>query len=129
MRRMKFLSSILLALSLLAGVAADFKPAPQHFRQEIARAFTSKDGLPNEKAQLIDCADGFCRVFVAGHWHELRQDRWEENAKLAPGGEQEFAFADAKGQPVVVPVPWREVRQMVRSNGKNYLARTSDILA
>src|SRR5258706_7236294 len=74
MRRMKFLTTIFLGLSVLVAAAADFKPAPQQFRQEVARAFTAKDGLPTEKIQLIECGgDGVCRVFAAGRWYELRQ--------------------------------------------------------
>ena len=53
---MKFRFVLLAATvpALHATIPAEFTPAPQQFRQEIARSFTEKNGLPAGKVQLID---------------------------------------------------------------------------
>jgi hypothetical protein len=66
-------------------VAADFTPAPQHFRQEVAQKFADKEGLPSGAVQLIEKSpDGIVRAFAAGRWHEMRAERWHENSALKP---------------------------------------------
>lgn len=113
--------------TLDATFAADFTPAPQRFRQEIARRFTDADGLPRGAAQLIERSpEGLMRVFVAGRWHELRAGRWQENAALT-SGTNEFAFADEQGRPVKVPVSWQQVRQLVRFGATNFLATAGEL--
>jgi hypothetical protein len=110
---------------MFAGLlpAADFVPAPQNFRQEIARAFTEKDGLSSAKVQLIDAApDGIPRAFAAGNWHELRDGRWQVNTALSSPGNDVFVCPDADGHPLPVPVAWRDVRQIVRFGTTNYIA-------
>jgi hypothetical protein len=100
------------ACSVASGTAVT--PAPQQFRQELAISFTSADGLPVGAVQLIDCGDGTqCRAFAGGMWYALRQGRWEAVAELAPA-EGAFAFAGSKGEPVRCPVPWQQVRQVLR---------------
>ena len=70
----RFLIGAALGLAVQASVAADFQPAPQHFRQEIARHFTEKDGVPTGPVQLIDCAaSGAIRVFAVGQWYEFQE--------------------------------------------------------
>ena len=57
-----------------------------------------------------------------GQWYEFQDGRWHVNAALKPGGDSQFTFADSKGLPVQAPVPWREVRQLVRAGATNYVA-------
>src|SRR5438876_9842888 len=93
-------------LSLIQNVyPADFTPAPQHFRQEVARRFSQADGLPAGAVQLIDCApDNITRVFASGAWYQFRDDHWE--VVMRPGTEQQFAFVGPKGERLEVPLPW-----------------------
>jgi hypothetical protein len=110
--------------------AADFTPAPQKFRQEVTRAFTDQDGLTSLKIQLIESApNGVHRAFAGGKWHELRDGRWQVNETLAASGENVFVFADAKGQPVQAPVPWRDVRQILRTDNTDYVAASHSLFA
>src|SRR5262245_1747420 len=86
------------------AAAEDFIPAPQRFRQEMARNFSAKDGLPSGAVQWIEVVpEGVVRAFGAGRWFELRDGHWQENGALTPSA-NEFVFADAKGQPARVPV-------------------------
>ncbi len=112
-----------LGLVAQAGLTADFQPAPQQFRQEIARHFTEKDGAPKGPVQLVDCAaGGAIRVFAGGQWYEFRDGRWHVNTALKQATEAQFVFADSKGQPVRAPLPWREVRQLLRAGTTNFAA-------
>ena len=125
-----FLIGATLGLAIQAGAAADLQPAPQHFRQEVAQHFTEKDEAPMEPVQLVDCAaSGVIRVFAAGQWYEFQDGRWHGNAALKPGGDTQFGFADGKGLPVQVAVPWREVRQLIRAGGTNFVAGAHACLA
>jgi hypothetical protein len=128
---MRALAFQLLAV-LITGLlmAADFTPAPQKFRQEVARAFTDKDGLTSLKIQLIESAPGGVpRAFAGGKWHELRDGRWQVIEALSAPGESVFVFADTKGQPLQVPVPWREVRQILRIGKTDYVAASHSLFA
>jgi hypothetical protein len=77
------LGGAVLCLGLCAGLAADFKPAAQEFRQEIALHFAAQDGAPTGAVQLVECApNGACRAFAGGQWHEFRDGRWSLGATL-----------------------------------------------
>src|SRR6267378_1748071 len=106
----------ILAVSPLdqASFAADFNPAPQRFRQEVAHVYGESDGLPPERVQLIECAkDGIVRAFAAGRWYSLHEGRWSADNELVASDERQFGFADASGRRIDVPIPWREVRQLL----------------
>ncbi|MBI4658086.1 MAG: hypothetical protein HY735_04410 [Verrucomicrobia bacterium] len=124
--RFLFLSFTVVGAAFPLAAASDFAPAPQQFRQEIVEPFTESHGLPAGAVQLIDIgADSRVRAFAAGRWHELQYGRWLEKPELTPRT-GEFVFSDAKGQPVKVPVPWREVRQLVRFGATNFIATAAD---
>ena len=98
------------------------KPAPQAFLQEQARHFTAADGAPTGAVQLIECPpDGTTRAFSGGQWYELRADRWVVNEALRQKDDAEFVFADALGRPMEAPIPWREVRQILRAGDSVWL--------
>ncbi len=114
----------------MRGRAADQRPAPQHFRQEVATRFTTADGLPAAEVQLLDlAADGFPRAFTAGRWSELREGRWQDVAALAAPSGSEFVLAGADGQPVTLALPWRDVRQILRRGAAIWIATPADALA
>lgn len=116
-----------LGLGIYTGVTADVTPAPQRFRQEIARSFTAKDGLPAGKVQLIECtSEGMGRAFAAGQWYEFREGRWQPVPGLRARNDNEFIFADAKGQQVGVAAPWREIQQVLRFGTTNFLLRAGE---
>ena len=117
----------LLLLTSIPSRAGDFTPAPQRFQQESALRFTQAQGLPEAGIQLIDlAASGIPRVFVEGKWCELHEGRWQVAPALAPRSESEFVFADASGKPVTVPLPWRDVRQLLRRNEVSWIATPAD---
>jgi hypothetical protein len=126
----RLLIAAALALALKASGAAGFQLALQHFQQEVAQHFSEKDGAPMGPVQLVDCAtSGVIHVFATGEWYEFQDGRWHGNAALKPGGDTQFTFADSKGLPVQVAVPWREVRQLVRAGGTNFVAGAHACLA
>jgi len=115
----------ILAVSLLdqACFGADFTPAPQRFRQEVAHVYGESDGLPPERVQLIECPkDGVVRAFAAGRWYALHERGWSAESALAASDERQFSFADASGRRIDVPIPWREVRQLLRFGATNFVS-------
>jgi hypothetical protein len=128
--QIRLLCSAALGLALQACLAADFQPAPQQFRQEIAQHFTGNDGAPTGSVTLVDCAvGGAVRVFAAGQWYEFENGQWRLNAALKPASDTPFTFADSKGLPIQAPLPWREVRQLLRAGTTNFIAGTHTCLA
>jgi hypothetical protein len=109
-------------LTLCASLAADFTPAAQQFQQEVAQHFAERDGAPTGPVQLVDCApSGTNRVFAAGQWYEFGNGRWNLNAGLRPQNDSRFVFAGRQGQPLEAPIPWREVRQILRAGATNWV--------
>ncbi len=131
MPSMRFTLATSLAVVLLGPIsAATFAPGAQRFRQEIARHFTERDGLPAGAVQLIESApDGTVRAFADGRWYEFGDGRWQINAALTPRTEQEFSFADAKGQRLEVRLPWRGIRQLLRFGPTQVLASSNEVFA
>ncbi len=113
-----------------AGIAApDVAPAPQQFLQEVAVRFGTNDGLPTGPVQLLDLGpDHACRVFAAGQWYELRQGSWRANQALASRAGTAFVFPDEPGTPITVPVPWHEVRQLLRFANTTFLLASNQVL-
>ena len=98
--QIRFLCGAALGLALQASLAADFQPAPQQFRQEIARHFTGNDGAPTGSVTLVDCpVGGAVRALAAGQWYELQNGQWHPNPALKPATDAQFTFADSKGLP------------------------------
>lgn len=107
--------------------SADFTPAPQSFRQELARHRELTNGLPAGPVQLIEADASGPRVFTAGGWREWRDGQWHEVPGLHVRGDDEFVFADHSGQPVRVALPWPKVIQVARHGATNYVALTDDL--
>ncbi len=129
---MKSLSLVVALLGLLIGTAAaaDFQPARQEFRQEIARHFTRTQNAPTGPVQLVECPpDGACRILVAGEWQEFRDDRWQSVPALKQRDAGRLVFAVSSGAPIEAPMPWREVRQILRAGKTNWLLTAQVCLA
>jgi hypothetical protein len=102
--------------------AAELVPAPQAFRQEVAVISELTNGLPAGPVQLLDAPPtGPVRAFTGGRWFVWRAPRWEALPELTPAGPEQFAFADAAGQPVRAALPWAEVRQVLRAQTETWL--------
>ena len=113
-----------------AGYTAQISLAPQRFQQELATRFTQAHGLPPGSIQLVDLAANHAlRVFAGGRWWELREGRWQPVPALTPPSDQQFVFADLEGAPVIVSIPWREVRQLLRQNNATWIATAEDPFA
>ena len=107
---------------------AEFTPAPQRFRQEIARRFGEADGLPSSPVQLLQYRpQDVLRAFVAGRWYAFDHSRWQLQSSVSPVTAQEFAFFSAAGAPVRVSVPWHEVRQVLSRAREDYVATARSI--
>jgi hypothetical protein len=130
MRTRLFFVTALASLGAFNARAADFSPAPQLFRQEIATRFSGADGLPETAVQLVDLApDGTPRVFAGGKWFAFQDSRWQSVPALAASQASHFALADATGKPVSVPLSWTDVRQILRRNGRVWIATAADPFA
>jgi hypothetical protein len=119
----RLLLGVTLSVLVQASLAADFQPAPQQFGQEVARRFTGTNGVTAGAVALVDCiAGGVVRVFAAGQWYELQDRQWHLAAALKQGTNSQFTYPDSKGQPAQAPLPWREVRQLLRAGATNFVA-------
>jgi hypothetical protein len=122
-----FLADLLVCALLftVAGpfaMAAGFTPAPQNFRQEVA-VFAEDEELARQPVQLIESSgDGVVRAFSAGRWHEFRDGHWRVNESLSPQTDGQFSFATKAGQREEAPVPWREVKQLLRFGSTNFIS-------
>jgi hypothetical protein len=120
---------ILAILGLVPGAAcgAGITPIPQRFLQESATRVGADAGLPAQGIQLLDLqADGAPMVFAEGRWHELADARWRIADDLTPRSDREFVLRDPAGAPATVGLPWRDVIQVLRRDGKVWLATAAD---
>jgi hypothetical protein len=123
------LTLVLLTLAVQTEAASDPSRAPQKFRQEVAQSFTATNGLPSADVQLIECpSNRTARAFIGGQWHEFNQAHWRINDHLTPATSNEFAFADVNGNRAVVPVPWRDVKQVLRFGSTSVIATAEKLL-
>ena len=117
------LGGAIFGLTLCAGLAADFAPAAQSFRQEVALQFAERDGAPAGPVQLVECAaSGAVRAFSAGQWYEFQSGRWNTDAALKQRDDNRFIFAGQQGQPLEAMIAWRDVRQILRAGDTNFVA-------
>jgi hypothetical protein len=123
---------VVLGFVALGGIEAavppsDQPPAPQQFLQEIAVRYAPPDALATNDVQLIDVGvDGRLRAFVTGQWFGLNHDRWEPLPGLQTASAAEFVLAGQRDTPVRVPIPWAEVRQVLRQGTRTWIATEAD---
>jgi len=109
--------------------AADVVPAPQKFKQEIAKSYTSAHGLPQKPVQFVHVGSaGRVLAFCDGRWLALGGETWQEVKELTPQTESEFVFPGANGAPVKVPLPWRNVRQLVCKQNVAWVATETNLV-
>ncbi|MEK7706584.1 MAG: two-component regulator propeller domain-containing protein, partial [Verrucomicrobiota bacterium] len=124
-------STLLLASSwalLPAALAADFKPAPQEFQQEMPRQWPAPAGSSAGGLTLVDAApDGTVRVADGQRWYTMRGDRLE--VLPPPAGS-----TAAKGHVFVgttvrtLSTPLSTVRHIQRQDDVVWLATTKGIV-
>jgi len=120
--------ALLFTIADPVAIAAGFTPAPQKFRQEVA-VFADGEELARQPVQLIETSgDGVVRAFSAGRWHEFRDGHWRVNESISPRTDGQFAFANSAGQREEAPVPWREVKQLLRFGTTNFIS-AAELLA
>jgi hypothetical protein len=122
----------LLALVSLAAAfaaqAAALDPIPQAFVQEVARRYSTTNGLPTGSVSLIEVsADGSPRCFAEGRWYALTEGRWNPMTAVPVCGPDEFRFLNDRGVPVRVEVPWVSVRQLLRDGPRQWVATEREI--
>ncbi len=114
---------------LALGAAAEIRPAPQQFLQEIAVASECPAGWPKGRVQLLDAAPGQpVRAFAAGRWHSL-EGEGSVVASLTPGSADEFCLAAAEGGRLRLAVPWKEVVHVLRRGSRIWVATPSAVWA
>ena len=102
-------------------------PAPQAFEQEVAAQFHAADGLPDGAIQLIDVEwGGAVRAFGGGRWSEWRVNAWQPLPEWNSSTADSFTLAGPGGDPVLISVPWAEVRQILRAGDRVWLATAAD---
>jgi hypothetical protein len=115
------IACIALPLTFGAASAAELKPAPQRFDQEVALRFTAATGAPTGQVQLVECVPNASpRAFAGGKWYEYRQDTWTVNTAWSLTNDDRFGFPSANGLRTA-PVPWREVRQLLRAGSTDWV--------
>ena len=119
-----------LAAVLASPAPAAPAPAPQLFQQETASHFSQADGAPLGPVQLLDSArPELLRAFVGGKWFECRENRWAPSPQFDPANDTLFTCANSQGQNLEVPLPWREVRQIVRAGASTWVAGSHSCLS
>ena len=120
-------------LSLLLCVfsgsfAAEFKPAPQEFRQEVSQRWATSSGGPAEGLLLVEAdPDGVVRVADRNRWFVLKNEKLE--ALPHPQGSPEgtgYVFVGATAR--VLPVPLSAIRQIQRQGDVVWLATAKGVL-
>jgi hypothetical protein len=121
---------VVLSILHLGIIAADWVPAPQSFRQEIARHRELTNGFSQATAQWIEALPNQpVRVLIDGHWSEWRDSQWQPSAVLKSQASSSFTFAGGRGEPVTVPLAGREVRQILRFGITNFLGTANGLFA
>ena len=123
-------STVSLALSaiLQAAFAAEFKPAPQEFRQELPRQWPLPAGVSAGGFTLVDAApDGTVRVADGQRWYVLRGDRLEVLPPPPSSAEGAgYVFVGKIAQ--ALPMPLSAVRQIQRKGEEVWLATVKGIV-
>lgn len=110
----------LLALAT-AGLAAEFKPAPQEFRQEIAHRWPLPATAPGGFTVADVAPDGSVRLADGKQWYVLRNDRLEVVPSPTSAGKDSSEILIGNTSRTV-PVPLAEIRQLQRQGDTVWLA-------
>lgn len=115
-----FCFTALLALAATAS-AAEFKPAPQEFRQEIAHRWRLPASAPGGFTLADIAPDGSVRLADGKQWYVLRNDRLEVVPSPTNAGKDSSEVIIGNTSRTV-PVPLAEIRQLQRQGDVVWLA-------
>ena len=126
------ITSTLLLVSLWAllpaALAANFKPAPQEFQQEMPRQWPAPAGSSAGGLTLMDVAtDGMVRVADGQRWYAVRGDRLEI-LPPPPGAAEGAGYVFIGNTARVLPVPLSAVRQIQRKGDEVWLATSKGVV-
>ena len=123
---------LVVCLGLLFGMCRILgaeEPIFQRFNQEVARHRDLTNGLPAGPVQLIEIGpDGSPQVFVSNRWWRFTRDRWEWMFGVPESGADAFQFPDGNGAGVKVPVPGKDVRQLLRRGEIQYVVTSNEVV-
>ncbi|HLH52056.1 MAG TPA: hypothetical protein VKY92_00350 [Verrucomicrobiae bacterium] len=108
--------------------AVEVKPAAQHFQQEVASHYGANEGLPAGSIQLVTCPQGQTPfVFASGKWFHFVGGRWALQTQIANPNDQVFLFPGETAVQQRIPVPWREVIQVLYGKKSVFVATHSSV--
>jgi len=116
----------LLAFAVTA-MAAEFKPAPQTFRQEIARRWPLPATAPGGFTVADLAPDGTLRLADGKQWYVLRNDHLEalpQPPNVGDGSTEIFIGGSGR----LVPVTLSNIRQIQRQGDTVWLATTKGVM-
>lgn len=114
------------------GLAADWTPIPQSFRQEVAQHWTAQSGLPRGPVQLVEVVSGgTVRAFAGGQWHvwDAAENAWQIPADMAAlvSDTQRFPFWNTAGELKVASLPSTDVVQLLRREDQVWIVTRHDV--
>src|SRR5688572_22954254 len=102
----------ILVLFLPTTFAAEFKPAPQEFRQEVSQPLPLPAGISANGFTVLDRApDGTVLVTDGKRWHAVRSNRLEV-LPAPPNTKDGAGWIISGGIAREVPVPFSGIRQI-----------------
>ena len=109
------------------AIAAEFKPAPQEFRQEVSRQWPLPSTSPSGFTVVEIAPDGTVLVADGKQWHVLRGERLEVQSPpqaVNPGSGWLLAGNTSR----TVPVPLAEIHQIQRQGELIWLATAKGVV-
>lgn len=118
----------ILLMFLPSSFAAEFKPAPQEFRQEISRQWPLPADASASGFTAVDISpDGTVLVTDGSWWHALRNERLEV-LPPPPDIRQGTSWILIGGTARALPVLLSEIRQIQRQGDLAWLATAKGVL-
>lgn len=119
--------SLALPAILPAALAAEFKPAPQEFRQEVAKHWPPPAGAAAGGFVLVDTSpDGNARASDGQRWYAVRGEKLEA-LPPPPGAKDGDGWIWVGTATQVPPVPLSAIRQIQRKGEEVWLATTKGV--
>jgi hypothetical protein len=114
-------------LMALPALAAEFKPAPQEFRQEIARRWPKPEAAPVGLTIADLAPDGTVLVGDGKQWHVLRGERLEAQSPPPTVGSS-GGWVMLGNTPRMVPVQLSEIHQIHRAGEVAWLTTAKGVV-
>lgn len=115
------------ALLALTVTAATFRPAPQEFRQEVARRWSLPAEATGGLSLFDQTPDGQLRVAGGQRWYAVSGERLEALPSPA-GADPEHGWLQIGSDTILLPVPLTSVRQVLRADDVVWLVTARGLL-